>query len=121
MNYIKILDDNIAITDNGTVYGAGVTYRPAKKIALNLTQYYTDYEDFNVYQSDLKLEYKTKIDEVKLKISSITKYINIDEDHANVFTKNAQDDYLTTGLMLHMNYHTYHAGQGYILGKGSLL
>jgi hypothetical protein len=117
MNYIKILDDNIAITDNGTVYGAGVTYRPAKKIALNLTQYYTDYEDFNVYQSDLKLEYKTKIDEVKLKISSITKYINIDEEHANVFTKNAQDDYLTTGLMLHMNYHTYHAGAGVYFGK----
>jgi len=117
MNYIKILNDNIAITDNGTAYGAGITYMPSQKIMLNFTQYGTDYEDFNVYESDLKLEYKMKMEEVKLKISSITKYINIDEEHVNAFTKNAKDDYLTTGLMLHMNYHTYHAGAGVYFGK----
>ncbi len=116
-NYIKIVDDNIAITDNGTAYGAGISYLPSKKAVLNLTQYYTDYDDFNVYQSDLRLTYKTKIEGMKLKVSSVTKYINIDEERSNTFTRNAQDNYLTTGLLLHMYHHAWHMGAGAYFGK----
>jgi len=117
MNYIKVLHDNIAITDNGSCYGAGITYRPTRKSAVNLTQYYTDYADFNVYQSDFKLAYHMKKEALQIKISAITKYIRIDEEHYNHFTKNAKEHYITAGLMAHMNYHTYHFGAGAYFGK----
>jgi len=99
VNYINILNDNIAITDNGKAYGAGLTYKYNKKISANFTQFYTDYKDFNVHQSDLRVDFKTKIDNVKFKLSSITKYINIDEKNTNSFTKNAKKNYLTTDAM----------------------
>jgi len=117
INYINILNDNIAITDGGQSYGAGLSYRIKKNINSNFTQYYTDYDDFNVYQSDFRLDYKMKINSVKIKLTSITKYINLDEKNLNGFTKNAEDDYLTTGLKLHLHYDGYHFGAATYFGK----
>ena len=110
VNYITILNDNIAITDGGAAYGAGLTCRFNKQTSANFTQYYTDYDDFNVYQSDFRLDFKTKINKVKIKLSSVTKYISIDEENKNPFTKNAQNDYLTTAIELHSHYESYHFG-----------
>jgi len=117
INYINILNDNIAITDGGQAYGAGVTYHIKKNINTNFTQYYTNYDDFNVYQSDLTINYKMKIDDIKVKLTSITKYINIDEENVNGFTKNADDSYLTSGLKLHLHYDGYHFGSAVYFGK----
>ena len=117
LNYINILNDNIAITDNGKAYGAGLTYKYNKKISANFTQFYTDYKDFNVYQSDLRVDFKTKIENIKFKLSSITKYISIDEKNINSFTKNAKKEYLTTGIKFHAHYKTYHFGTGIYFGK----
>ena len=117
LNYINILHDNIAITDGGVAYGVGLSYKRLDKYFSNFTQYYTVYDDFNVAQSDLKLEYKFKVDSVGFRVSSITKYIFIDEKKANKFTKNAKSNYLTTGLKLHMHYATWHAGVGAYFGK----
>jgi len=117
VNYINILHDNIAITDGGVVYGAGLTYTFNKKLSGNFTQFYTDYDDFNVYQSDLRIDYKMKIDMVRVKLSSVTKYINIDEEHRNTFTKNAQSDYLTSAVELHAHYKTWHFGTVGYFGK----
>jgi len=117
INYINILNDNIAITDGGQTYGAGLSYNIKKNINTNFTQYYTNYDDFNVYQSDFTLDYKMQINDVKVKLTSITKYINIDEKNLNGFTKNAEDDYLTTGLKLHLHYEGYHFGSAVYFGK----
>ena len=117
LHYINILNDNIAITDGGQTYGAGLSYNIKKNINTNFTQYYTNYDDFNVYQSDLTLDYKMKINQVKLKLTSITKYINLDEKNLNGFTKNAEDDYLTTGLKLHLHYEGYHFGAAAYFGE----
>jgi len=117
INYINILSDNIAITNHGKTFGAGVSYNFNKQLAVNFTQYYTTYRDFDVLQSDFKFVYKMKYDALKIKIASISKYININEKYKNGFTKNAQDDYLTTGLRLHFLYDTYHLGMGAYLGK----
>ncbi len=117
INYINILNDNIAITDNGAGYGLGLTYNFNKALSTNFTQFYTDYRDFNVYQSDFKINYKIKINVFKIKVSSITKYIDIDEKHTNGFTKYAKGDYLTTGLKVHMHYTSYHFGAGAYFGK----
>ncbi len=117
LNYINILHDNIAITDDGKIYGAGFTYKLKKNISANLTQYYSDYDDFDVYQSDLKIDFKAKINGIKTRLSSTTKYINIDEENVTGFTKNAKREYLTTGLKLHAHYKTYHFGTGIYFGK----
>ncbi len=117
VNYINILNDNLAITDNGRVYGLGATYTLNKQLALNFTQFYSDYKDFDVYQSELKIDFKTKIDAIKIKFSSITKYISLDEKNLNSFTKNSQKDYLTTALKVHAHYKTYHLGGAAYLGK----
>ena len=117
IHYINILNDNLAITDGGVAYGAGLTYNFNKKIALNFTQFYSDYETFNMYQSDLKLDFKTKIQAIKMKLSFITKYIVLDEEKADKFTEFAQDDYLTGGIKFHAHYNTYHLGAGAYFGK----
>jgi hypothetical protein len=117
VNYINILNDNIAITDGGQSYGAGVTYHIKKNINTNFTQYYTNYDDFNVYQSDLTINYKMKINDIKVKLASVTKYINIDEKNMNGFTKNANNTYLTSGLKLHLHYDGYHFGSAVYFGK----
>lgn len=115
VHYINILNDNIAITDGGAVYGLGLNKVFSKKLNGDFTQYFTHYNDFNVYQSDLRLSYSTRIQDVKVKFSSLTKYISIDTLHANSFTKNAQDEYLTTSLQIQAHYNTYHlAGVAYI-------
>jgi hypothetical protein len=117
VNYINVLNDNIAITDGGQAYGAGVTYHIKNNINSNFTQYYINYDDFNVYQSDLTFNYMMKIDDVKVKLTSITKYINIDEENINGFTKNAKDSYLTSGLKFHLHYNGYHFGSAVFLGE----
>jgi len=117
INYINILNDNIAITDGGKTYGAGLTYHFNKKLSANFTQYYTDYDDFNVYQSDLRMTYKTQINNIKIKLSSVTKYISIDEEQRNVFTKNAEEDYLTSAIEVHAHYASWHFGAVGYLGK----
>jgi len=117
INYIHVLHDNIAITDKGKTYGAGLTYRYQKQLNTNFTQYYTDYADFNVLQSDLKMVYAMKIEDVKIKITSDTKYIVIDEKNRNTFTKNADDNYLTSGLKLHLLYDNWHFASAAYVGK----
>jgi hypothetical protein len=117
INYLNILHDNIALTDDGKIYGLGCTYNFNKKLSLNLTQFYSDYDDFNVYQSDFRVDYKLKIGDVKLKLSSISKYINIDETKRTRFTTNAKNSYFTSGFKLHSHYNSYHLGTGIYFGK----
>ena len=115
-NYIGI-NDNLAETDGGKTYGLGFTYALNEKSNINVTQYFTNYNYFNVYQSDLKFVYKLKINEVKLNLKSITKYININKKNLSSFTKNASSDYLTTGILFHAHYNSYHLGGGAYYGN----
>ena len=117
LNYLSVLNDNIAITDGGDGYGLGLSYTFNKKFLTNFTQYMVVYDDFNTYQSDLSFIYKTKINGVGLKLSSISKYIKIDEKSKNSFTKNAKNNYFTSGIKLHAHYNTYHFGAGAYFGK----
>ena len=116
-NYLNVSNDNIVITDEGKAYGVGLTYNINKNISTNFTQFYSNYEDFNVHQSDLRVDFKIKISDIKMKLSSITKYINIDEKNKTSFTKNAKNSYTTTGIKLHAHYNSYHFGTGIYFGK----
>jgi hypothetical protein len=117
INYINILNDNIAITSKGKAYGLGISYNFNKNLSAGFTQYYTDYKDFNVAQSDFDLEYKNNFNGIKYKISSLNKYIVLDEKYQNSFTKNAQDSYFTTAIKLHTHYNSYHLGLGAYFAK----
>ena len=117
VNYINILSDNIAPTDQGVAYGAGLTYTPNKAVAANFTQYYTDYKEFDVYQSDFKIDYKTSYKELKYKLTALGKYITFKDKDSNSFSTKAQDDYTTVGLKIHSHYKTYHLGAGAFFGK----
>jgi len=118
INYIGVLKDNIAPTDGGVAFGGGMTYTFNKKIALNFTQYYTEYEDFDIFQSDFRIYYKMKLQKLKLKFSSITKFITVEDDEAiGSYTDNAQNNYLTTGVKFYAHRAGYHFGVGAYFGK----
>ena len=54
INYINILNDNLAITDGGVVYGVGITYSPTKREIFNFTQFYTAMMTLLFYRVSLK-------------------------------------------------------------------
>jgi len=116
-NYLTVLHDNIAITDGGVAYGLGMSYLHSKQFGMNFTQFYTDYQDFNVYQSNFNIDLKTQIGLYKIKLTSENIYINIDEENKNIFTKNAKNEYFTSAIKLHTHYNTWHFGAAAYFGK----
>lgn len=117
VNYLSVLHDNIAITDGGDAYGVGVAYDFNKKLSTDFTQFFTDYKDFDVYQSNLTLDYKMRLQNTKLKLTIENFAIKIDEQRPNNFTKNAQNSYFTTALKLHAHYALWHFGSAIFFGK----
>lgn len=117
IHYANIVSDNIAITDGGSMYGLGMFYNIKKNLALDVTQYYTKYDDFYITQSDMQVIYKMNLQQVKMKLSSTFKYIDLHNINPNSFTKNAKDNYFTTHLMLHAHYNSYHLGLGAMFGS----
>ncbi len=121
LNFAAILKDNIAPTDGGSIGGGGFTYTFNRKLAFNVTGYFSDYTDFDVIQADLRIDYKTKFDKVKVKFSSISKYITVDLDEESTVTpnyaQNANSKYNTTAIEVHAQYNTYHLGGAIYFGK----
>lgn len=112
LSYINIDDNLMKETDGGHIYGLGYRYK-----ALTLTQYLSDYKNFDVYQTDLKLGMKKKFDEVLVMAGVIGKYIHLKDKESNNFTKKAKSDYFTTGVKLHAHYDEYHLSLGSYVGK----
>ena len=102
--YVK---DNLAPTDGGNIYGVGYSYK-----FTNITQFVSDYKDFNVYQTNLKVGFKKE----NLFGAVVGMYQNI-SNHTNSFTKNAKDDYYSALVNLHYHYDNFHTNIGGIFGK----
>ncbi len=118
VNYINILRDNLAETDGGLIGGGGLTYYFDKKWSINFTQYFSDYSKFDTFQSDLNIEYKIKIAKAKVKFTSLTKYIYIEDGNiSSGFTPNAKKSYATTGIKVYSYYNSYHLNLGAFFGK----
>lgn len=121
LNAISILKDNIAPTDGGSIGGGGFTYTFDKKLSCNITGYFADYSDFDVIQTDLRIDYKTKFDKVKVKFSSVTKYITVELDDESLavpnYAQNANNKYTTTAIEAHAHYNKYHLGGAAYFGK----
>ncbi len=108
---------NVAPTSDGSIYGVGVTYAFSKPFSLNVTQFFSDYAEFDVYQSDLKIVYKIKFDDLKIKLQSITKYMNLKDYESNGYSKNADSSYLTSGVKVGALYNSYLLGGGAYFGE----
>jgi len=117
LNYINVLNDNIALTSHAQSYAAGISYNISKAFNIELSEFYSDFNDFTSWQSDLKLSYKFHLNEIGFKASLIGKYISLDDKEQNSFTKNAQDSYFTSGVKLHLHKNSYHMGVGAYFGK----
>lgn len=101
------IDDNIASTDNGKIYGALATYKLPKKISLNLASYYSDYETFSSKQVDFKISKVLKVDDIKFKLYTGAKYINLDDKNTTKYTKNAKDSYFSPFIGFNSMYKGY--------------
>jgi hypothetical protein len=110
-SYITI-DDNLVKTDGGHIYGLGTRYKN-----INFMQFFSNYHEFDIYQSDLSVGFKQKLANLNTKTVFIAKYLNLKDHKSNPLSKNAQKDYLTIGINLHTFYRGYHGGVGAYFGK----
>ncbi len=117
LNYLNILSDNIAETSHGKAYGGGITYNFTQESSLNLTQFFIDYKHFNIHQTDIKFDQKIKINELKAKISIISKNIHLSDRDNQGFSVKAKEDYSIIGLKVHSHLKSYHLGFGAYYGK----
>lgn len=111
-NYATIDDNLMEAVDGGHIYGFGYKYG-----AFGLTQYISDYNQFNVYQTDIEYMFKKRFGELFVGAKVLAKYIHIKDKDSNNFSKNAKEDYLTPGFKLHAHYKSYHMGAGAYFGK----
>ena len=111
ISYATIDDNIMKETDAGNIYGLGYKY---KNIAI--TQYISDYKNFNVYQTDLNYGYKKEYGALEFHGKLMGKYIHLQERKSNGFSKNAKEDYTTIGAKLHIHYNDYHFGVATFVG-----
>jgi len=120
LSYMYI-SDNIAPTDEGSIYALHYLYSGWDNLRLSLAHYYSNYNDFSVNQSDIELQYHTKIDYGTLDFTLMAKYIALDDYTNAIFNPNntsgAQDDYTTVGFKVHGGYRGFHGGFGAWFGK----
>ncbi len=112
INYATIDDNLMKETDGGNIYGAGYGYGP-----FDLTQYFSDYKHFDVYQTDIKYTLRKKFNSILTKATVIGKYLHLENKNSNNFSQNADNDYFTAGLKLHAKYNKFHLGAGAFWGK----
>ena len=112
LSYIRIDDNIMKEVDGGNIYGLGYKYG-----AFGLTQYLSDYDNFNVYQTDVKYKFKKAFGEIHTSATLLGKYIHLQDRESNGFSKNAKEDYFTPGVKLHAHYDDYHMAVGAFFGK----
>ena len=112
VSYSTIDDNLMKETDGGHIYGLGYKYGAA-----SVTQYLSDYDHFNVYQTDLKYTFKKTFGELFTSATLLGKYIHLQDKNSNAFSANAKEDYFTPGLKVHVHYGDYHMGAGAFFGK----
>ncbi|WP_457596363.1 hypothetical protein [Hydrogenimonas sp.] len=117
LRHINIFRDNLAPTDDGKTYGLGVRYTHSPALSAHLSQYMTRYDDFDVYQTEGRIEKGFKKGEWKIKAGLLGQYIHIDKRRMVSFVKNAKPDYYSGALQLHAHYATYHLGCAAFFGK----
>ena len=112
LSYMTINDNLMKEVDGGNIYGLGYKYK-----SFNITQYISDYKHFNVYQSDIKWNFKKEIDDVMLMGTIVGKYMHLQDRKSNTFTNKVKEDYFTLGVKAHVHYDGWHLGAGIYVGE----
>lgn len=108
------IEDNLAPTDDGKVYGIGIINKNSF-FDIKADTYLSDYEDFNVNQYDLTFIKKFKIEEINFQASLGTKYTDINgRKYGNYILKDK--DFLSTFFNINGNYKGFIAGFGFVKG-----
>lgn len=115
LSYLSI-DDNIAPTDDGKIYGVGVGYSIADGFILATDLYKSDYKQFDVRQVDITLAKNFMMGDIKSKAIVGVKKIDIDGDKYNAYIFKDKD-YTTFLVALSTNYNGYTANIGTMFGK----
>ncbi|MFT7860631.1 MAG: hypothetical protein ABXS93_06820 [Sulfurimonas sp.] len=98
--------------DNTNIYALGYKYKD-----LQLIEYFSDYANFNVYQSDLKYKIEKKFEGFSANMILLGKHIYIDNKENEPALKNADKNYYTAGVKVHAEFGSYHFGAATLLGK----
>ena len=109
---VMVIDDSLAPTDGGKIFGVGLRYKNR-----GFSQFYSDYDQFNVYQTDAQISFKTKVSKASIKTTLLAKYIKLDGKDSNGYSRNAEKDYFTTGIKLNTQYKGLNFGANIFLGK----
>ncbi len=88
-SYATIDDNLMQEVDGGDIYGVGYKYD-----ALSLNQYLSDYDHFNVYQTDVQYTFKKTFGGLFTSTTLLGKYIHLQDKNSNAFSANAKEDYL---------------------------
>lgn len=109
------IEDNLAPTDNGKVYGFGFNKNIDSSNQIKLDTYLSDYEDFNVNQYDFTFIKKFRFENINFQAQTGIKYIDINGEK---YQKYILEDnyYMSYFLNLNANYNGFILGLGVING-----
>ncbi|MDZ7819614.1 MAG: hypothetical protein U5K55_13850 [Aliarcobacter sp.] len=109
------IEDNLAATDNGKIYGLGFIKSINNSNEIKIDTYLSDYEDFNVNQYDLTFVKKFKFNDINFMGQAGIKYIDINGIEYGNYT--LKDNYYTSYFLnLNANYNGFIFGLGFMNG-----
>ncbi|MGD9625587.1 MAG: hypothetical protein AB7U51_13155 [Arcobacter sp.] len=109
------IEDNLAPTDNGKVYGFGFNKNIDNSNQIKLDTYLSDYEDFNVNQYDFTFIKKFRFENINFQAQTGIKYIDINgKKYQNYILED--NYYMSYFLNLNANYNGFILGLGVING-----
>jgi hypothetical protein len=109
------IEDNLAPTDNGKIYGLGLIKSIDNSNEIKVDTYLSDYDDFNVNQYDLTFVKKFKFNDINFMGQTGVKYIDINGSEYGNYT--LKDNYYTSYFLnLNANYNGFIFGLGFMNG-----
>lgn len=110
------IEDNLAPTDNGKIYGLGLVKNIDNSKQIKLDTYLSDYENFNVNQYDFTFIKKFKLENINFKAQTGVKYIDINgEKYQNYILED--NYYMSYFFNINANYNSFDLGLGVMDGN----
>lgn len=107
------IEDNLAPTDNGKIYGLGLIKSIDNFNDIKVDTYLSNYADFNVNQYDLTFVKKFKFNDINFMGQTGVKYIDINGSKYGNYS--LKDNYYTSYFFnLNANYNSFIFGLGFM-------
>lgn len=109
------IEDNLAPTDDGKVYGFGLGKNIDSNKQLKIDTYLSDYRDFNVNQYDFTFIKKFRFENINSQLQTGIKYIDINgKRYENYILED--NYYMSYFFNLNASYNSFNLGLGIING-----